>query len=217
MTKKQQTVLEHLLSNNEKMILSSRYQNTIYDGKTLCEYFGEKSKTKKEGNPLKELINEMIYELPAFDYEHFLKHINLYKKYSHLCLRIWVSLYPISRLINHFDAYKDKEWVPIMTRGIRWYNGHCKLTYVNMNTMKMKEETFLNNHSDVKIVEKLREIKRDEYLMKAKWADYEPFIAELKESYAKEEEEKELAELQKLEEELDEASKELKGKYNETK
>ena len=218
MTKKQQTVLEHLLDNNKKMILASRYQNTIYNGKTLCEYFGEKSKTKKEGNPLKELVNEMIDDLPAFDYEHFLKHINLYKKYSHLCLRIWVSLYPISRLINHFDAYKGKEWVPIMTRGIRWYSGHCKLTYVNMNTMKMKEETFLNNHSDVKIVEKLRETKRDEYLMKAKWADYEPFIAELKESYAKEEEEKELAILEKVEKELDAVKfDELKGNCNDTK
>ena len=214
MTKKQQTVLEHFLDENKKMILASRYQNTIYDGKTLCEYFGVESKTKKEGNPLKELINEMIYELPAFDYEHFLKHLNFYKKYSHLCLRIWLSLYPINRLIKHFDAYKDKEWVPIMTRGIRWYTGHCKLTYVNMNTMKIKEEVLSSNHSDVKIVEKLRETKRDEYLMKAKWADYEPFITELKESYAKEEDEKELAELQKLEEELDEVSKELKGKYN---
>ena len=49
MTKQnEKTVLEHLLDNNKKMILASRYQNTIYNGKTLCEYFGVESKTKKE-------------------------------------------------------------------------------------------------------------------------------------------------------------------------
>lgn len=218
MTKKQQTVLEHLLDNNKKMILASRYQNTIYNDKTLCEYFGEKSKTKKEGNPLKELVNEMIYELPAFDYEHFLKHIDIYKKYSHLCLRIWVSLYPISRLINHFDAYKDKEWVPIMTRGIRWYNGHCKLTYVNMNTPQTKEVVLNQNHEDVKTIQKLRETKRDEYLMQAKWSDYAAFMEELDETYIQAEEERELAILEKVEKELDAVKfDELKGNCNDTK
>ena len=33
------TVLEHLLDNNKKMILASRYQNTIYKGKTLFNTF----------------------------------------------------------------------------------------------------------------------------------------------------------------------------------
>lgn len=204
MTKRQQTVLEHFLDENKKMILASRYQNTIYDGKTLCEYFGIESKTKKEGNPLEELINEMIYELPVFDYEHFLKHINLYKKYSHLCLRVRVSLYPINRLIKHFESYKGKEWMPIMICGIRWYSGHCKLTYINVNTLQTKEVVLNQNHEDVKTIQKLRETKRDEYLMKAKWSDYAAFMAELDETYIQAEEERELAILEKVDKELDE-------------
>ena len=184
---REKTVLEHFIDSNKKMILASRYQNTIYDGKTLCEYFGVESKTKKEGNSLEELINEMIYELPVFDYEHFLKHINLYKKYSHLCLRVRVSLYPINRLIKHFESYKGKEWMPIMTCGIRWYSGHCKLTYINVNTLQTKEEVMLSSKDDVRITEKLLERKRVEYLMKAKGSDYEPFIAELEESYRQDE------------------------------
>lgn len=218
MTKQnEKTVLEHLLDENKKMILASRYQNTIYQGKTLCEYFGVESKTKKEGNSLSELIDEMIYELPVFDYEHFLKHLDIYKKYPRLCLRVRVSLYPINRLIKHFEKYKDKEWVPIMTRGIRWYSGHCKLTYINMNTLQTKEKVLGSNNSDVKIVEKLRETKRDEYLMKAKWSDYEAFMAELDETYIQEEETRELAILEKVEKELDAVRfDKLKGNGNDT-
>lgn len=199
----EKTVLEHLLDSNKKMILASRYQNTIYQGKTLCEYFGVESKTKKEGNSLSELIDEIIYEIPVFDYEHFLKHMDIYKKYPRLCLRVRVSLYPINRLIKHFEKYKDKEWVPIMTRGIRWYSGHCKLTYINVNTLKIKEEVLGSNNPDVKTIQKLRETKRDEYLMKAKWSDYVELMAELDETYIQEEETRELAILEKLEKELD--------------
>lgn len=201
---REKTVLEHFIDSNKKMILASRYQNTIYDGKTLCEYFGVESKTKKEGNPLEELINETIYELPVFDYEHFLKHMGIYKKYSHLCLRVRASLYPINRLIKHFESYKGKEWMPIMTCGIRWYSGHCKLTYINVNTLQTKEVVLNQNHEDVKTIQKLRETKRDEYLKKAKWSDYAAFMEELDETYIQAEEERELAILEKVEKELDE-------------
>lgn len=201
----EKTVLEHLLDENKKMILASRYQNTIYKGKTLCEYFGVESKTKKEGNSLSELIDEMIYELPVFDYEHFLKHMDIYKRYPRLCLRIWLGLYPINRLIKHFETYKDKEWVPIMTRGIRWYSGHCRLTYLNMKNLSETKEVVLHqSHEDVKTIQKLRETKRDEYLMKAKWSDYAAFMAELDETYIQAEEERELAILEKVDKELDE-------------
>jgi len=172
-------VLEHLLDNKKNRILASRYQNTIYQGKTLCEYFGVESKTQKVGGSLHELIDEMIVELPALDCKHFFQYRKIYAKYPRLCLRVWTQLYPISRLLKHFDAYKDKEWMPIMTRGIRWYTGHCKLTYINMkNLSETKEAVFHQSNVDVKIVHNLLEPKRDEYLMKTMWSDYEAFRAD---------------------------------------
>lgn len=201
---REKTVLEHFIDSNKKMILSSRYQNTIYDGKTLCEYFGVESKTKKEGNSLEEFINEAIYELPAFYYQHFLKHRDIYNKYPHLRLRVGQSLYPIDRLIKHFDDYKDKEWVPILCQGIRWCSDRRRITYINTHTLKTKEEVMYSNNPDVKIVGKLRETKRDEYLMEAKWADYETFIAELNESYLQDE---------KKEAEQDEALEKLVNEF----
>lgn len=184
---REKNVLEHFIDSNKKMILASRYQNTIYDGKTLCEYFGVESKTKKDGNSLEELINEAIYELPAFYYQHFMKHLDIYERYSHLRLRVGQSLYPIDRLIKYFDDYKDKEWVPILCQGIRWCSDRRRITYINTHTLKTKEEVMLSSKDDVRITEKLLERKRVEYLMKAKWSDYEPFIAELEESYRQDE------------------------------
>ena len=48
--------LEYLLEKNKKYILSSKYQNTEYNGKTLCEYFGVESNTKKSGEEFNKLL-----------------------------------------------------------------------------------------------------------------------------------------------------------------
>ena len=174
------TVLEHLLDNNKGVILSSRYQNTVCKGKTLCEYFGVKSKTKKAGLPLSEFINEAIFELPAFCYKDFIQNTAFYKKYPQLRLRVQRSLYPICGLIEYFEKNRDKEWLPIIKRGMRWISGGCRILYINKNTMETKEKTMSVNHTDAKNVQSLCEPDRDEYLMKTNWSDYEVFMRESK-------------------------------------
>ena len=87
-----------------------------------------------------------------------------------------------------------------------------------MNTLQTKEVVLNQNHEDVKTIQKLRETKRDEYLMQAKWSDYAAFMEELDETYIQEEEERELAILEKVEKELDEVRfEELKRKDDGTK
>lgn len=87
------TFVEELLHKNKRYILSSKYQNTEYNGKPLCEYFGEKNKTNKKGNTFESLLNEMLSNvIPNFDIKYtkmslgdcikyekcFLKHFNRY-------------------------------------------------------------------------------------------------------------------------------------------
>lgn len=54
------TFVEELLHKNKRYILSSKYQNTEYNGKPLYEYFGEERQSNKTGISFEELLNELL-------------------------------------------------------------------------------------------------------------------------------------------------------------
>lgn len=87
------TFVDKLLIYNKKYIVSSIYQNTVYNNKPLYEYFGEKKKTNKKGKTFESLLNKMLSDvIPSFDIKYtkmslgdcikyekcFLKHFNRY-------------------------------------------------------------------------------------------------------------------------------------------
>ncbi|MBO6290219.1 MAG: hypothetical protein J6N45_07855 [Alphaproteobacteria bacterium] len=179
MTKQnEKTVLEHLLDNNKKMILASRYQNTIYNGKTLCEYFGVESKTKKEGAPLKELVDKvLIKDFPYLYITEIGLNKKLYETAPNFYLRYRSSLFNIKNILK----YLDNNIVPISFNYPTPLNPMVHITYYNFITNEENEKVYdrsktkeameqvkwyLQETDNIKI---LSELSVEDYLKYKKW------------------------------------------------
>ena len=166
------TLLEYLIQKNKNMILNSLYQNTIYKNKTLCEYFGVESKTKKSGKDFNNLVYNIVYDLPKFDYNDFLKNIDKYKKYPELYLRVDYKLIQIKDILILIDKYKDSEEIPVSFYTPSFFSRCYKVLWLNKNTgivevkyCKNKDE-YLNsigNYLHMDLINILDSISYDDY------------------------------------------------------
>lgn len=128
------TLLEYLLEKNKNKILNSIYQNTIYNGKTLCEYFGVESKSKKPGKEFSELIFDIIYDLPEYNYKELLENIDKYKKHPNLYLRCGYKLIQIKDILTMIDKYKDGNEIPVSFYPPTFFSRCYKIVWYNKIT-----------------------------------------------------------------------------------
>ena len=112
------TLLEYLLEKNKNKILNSIYQNTIYNGKTLCEYFGF----------------DIIYDLPEYNYKEFLENIDKYKKYQKLYLRCGYKLIQIKDILTMIDKYRDGNEIPVSFYPPTFFSRCYKIVWYNKIT-----------------------------------------------------------------------------------
>lgn len=170
--------LEYLLEKNKKYILSSKYQNAIYNGKTLCEYFGVESKTKKSGNEFNELVNTvLIKDFPYLNIKEIGLNRKLYETAPIFYLRYGTSLF----CINNVLKYLNNNIIPISFNHPTLLNPIVHITYYNFITNEENEKVYdrsktkevmkqikwyLQKTDNIKI---LSELSVEDYLKYKKW------------------------------------------------
>ena len=97
-------LLEYLIKKNSAEILSSIYQNTIYNGETICEFLGVESKTKKDGESLERLVNNiLIKDMPYMNIKLIGLNKELYKEAPNFYLRRNATIYNIKEILKYID------------------------------------------------------------------------------------------------------------------
>ena len=144
-------ILEYLLEKNKKFILSSIYQNTEYNGKTLCEYFGVESKTKKKGGEFNNLLGYLIEDLPRYSID-VLDNISLYKKYKDLYL-VYGNWYliKISDLLNHLEKYQNEKEIPVGYANPTFSRRVFTIYFYNKETKQILEKHYKDKKDTISL------------------------------------------------------------------
>ena len=171
--------LDALFQLNKSFIMSSKFQNTLYKGKKVCEYFGEKPTTDK-----------MLDKLPTISYEKLLKNRAVYEKYPHLYLRFIGKhnyLVNIGAFCRHLDAYADSPEIPVNFYLPSFFSRYYTICWHNHLTKNGRTERFATPNGGVPT--KANELflhlfyfdePYEQILETTDWADYESLIIELK-------------------------------------
>ena len=143
--------LEYLLEKNKKYILSSKYQNTEYNGKTLCEYFGVESNTKKSGEEFNKLLGYLAEDLPRYSID-VLNNISLYKKYNDLYL-IYGDWYLIrvSDLLEHLEKYKNEKEIPVGYANPTFSKRVYTIYFYNKETKQISEKHYKDKEDTISL------------------------------------------------------------------
>ena len=166
------TLLEYLLEKNKNKILNSIYQNTIYNGKTLSEYFGVESKSNKKGKDFSELVFDIVYDLPEYNYSTFLENIDKYKNYPNLYLRCGYKLIQIKDILALIEKYEDSDEIPVLfyppsffsrCYKVVWYNKKTGNTEIKYCKDKTDYTETLGNSLRMDLLNILSSISYDEY------------------------------------------------------
>lgn len=111
------TFIDKLLNYNKKYILSSIYQNTIYNGKPLYEYFGAKKHSNKEGKPLEVLLNELLAKcIPILKVNKLKNIIGLESEFGNYYIRHKNRYITIKQLLECIKEFDDKLIIVIPPR-----------------------------------------------------------------------------------------------------
>lgn len=153
-------IIEYLIQKNKKKIVSSIYQNTIYNGKTLCEHLGVKSLCKKPGRDFSYLLSEMIEDLPRFNYRRFMRDINLYKSHKNQYLMYGCKLIKIKDLFDLIEKYKDNEYFPVSVSSPSFFCRKYSILMLNKKT----EETVIKYYTIDEYNEMFGDILHSNYI-----------------------------------------------------
>ena len=186
--------LETVFHLEKEEILRSKFRNTIYDGRTISEYFGEKPlQNGKEPPTFGRLLERFVFsKLPAFTYEDFIKYRRVYEKYPHLYLRYRddpVYLVNIRDLCAHFDKYADQPETPVGFCRPSFFSRYHTVCFVNNETGEEHAERYPMEKNGKRSQTADRIFLHlfysngmyAEILKSVEWADYESLKAELKE------------------------------------
>lgn len=182
--------LEKLIYLNRNFIINSKFQNTIYKDKTMCEILGEKSNTKKQGDDFNLLILRMIDKLPLISYENVMKYRFVYEKYPHLYLRFIGEhnyLVQIQTFLKHIDKYADEKEIPVTFYSPSFFSRSHKIVFLNRETGEKTIKVFplrcgmWNNYKAYTTILYLIHNKSyAEILENIDWSEYEALKADLK-------------------------------------
>lgn len=112
------SLLDYLLQKNKKQLISSDFQNTFINGKTICNYFNVVPNTKKSGKSLKELLLLLTTDLPIFRYPNFVKYFDIFKKYPEHYILVnlkenEIQVAKIKDIISNIEKYANDQFLPI--------------------------------------------------------------------------------------------------------
>lgn len=183
--------LETVFHLEKEEILRSKFRNTIYDGRTISEYFGEKPlQNGKEPPTFGRLLERFVFpKIPTFTYEDFIKHRRVYEKYPHLYLRYRDNyLVNIRDLCAHFDKYADQPETPVGFCRPSFFSRYHTVYFVNNETGEERAERYpmekngkWSQTADRIFLHLFSNRPSAEILKSVEWADYESLEAELKE------------------------------------
>jgi hypothetical protein len=165
--------MEYLLEKNKKFILSSIYQNTEYNGKTLCEYFGVESNTNKISPLIKDLVDKvLIKDFPIFNIYNIIDNKELYIRYKDMFLVRNFKLFNIGDILEFmkqdmFPCYYSMPTSLNQNFTITYYDNNSK-SYIDKkyNRETVKEgidnlQFYRRNIDNISIIDK---IELDKYL-----------------------------------------------------
>ena len=182
--------LDALFQLNKSFIMSSKFQNSLYKGKKVCEYFGKKPTTFRVGGSFAALLDKMLDKLPTISYEKLLKNRAVYEKYPHLYLRFIGKhnyLVNIGAFCRHLDAYADSPEIPVNFYLPSFFSRYYTICWHNHLTKTGRTERFVTPNGGVPT--KANELflhlfyfdePYEQILETTNWADYESLIVELK-------------------------------------
>lgn len=182
--------LDALFQLNKSFIMSSKFQNNLYKGKKVCEYFGEKPTTFRVGGSFAVLLDKMLDKLPTISYEKLLKNRAVYEKYPHLYLRFIGKhnyLVNIGAFCQHLDTYAESPEIPVNFCLPSFFSRYYTVCWYNINTQTGRTERFAAPNGGVPT--KANDLflhlfyfdePYEQILETTNWADYESLRAELK-------------------------------------
>lgn len=101
-------ITETLLQINKNYILSSIYQNTIYKGLKLYEYFGEEQKSNKVGKPFNELFTKMLSDfVPSIPLLKLLENKDLLKPFDNCVIQMNRRYAKLKDVLDYIDNNND--------------------------------------------------------------------------------------------------------------
>ena len=182
--------LDALFQLNKDFIMSSKFQNNLYRGKKVCEYFGEKPTTFRVGNSFAALLDKMLNKLPTISYEKLVKNRAVYEKYPHLYLRFIGKhnyLVNIGVFCRHLDTYANSSEIPVNFCLPSFFSRYYTICWHNIHTQTDRTERFAAPNGGVPT--KANDLflhlfyfdePYEQILETTNWADYESLRAELK-------------------------------------
>ena len=184
--------LETVLWQRKEVLLASKFRDTIYNGRTIAEYFGEKPVSNgKEVPPFRQLLERFVFpKIPAFTYADFIKHRSVYEKYPRLYLRHGdnpVYLADIRDLCAHFDKFAGRTETPVDFRPPTFFSRCYTISFVNNATGEERTERYPAENgkrpreADGLFLHLFYSDKSDAAILESvSWSDYEALKAELK-------------------------------------
>ena len=174
--------LEGLLWKRKNSIMSSIFQNTLYNGQKLCDFFNEKLKTRKKGEDFWDLFWILRDALPQYDFPDFIEKRAIFEKYPHLYVARHGYLINIKELIDYFDGCAGQRETAVDYTPCGLLHPYHLFYYDNeTKTQRMESvfsKTIVRSHPFVKL---FHYQDRLEILETLEWSDYEALMNELKE------------------------------------
>ena len=174
--------LEGLLWKRKNSIMSSIFQNTLYNGQKLCDFLNEKPKTRKKGEDFWWLLWVLSDSLPQYDFPEFIEKKAIFEKYPHLYAAHNGYLINIKELIDYFDGCTGQQEfvVDYMIRGVfrPYHLYHYDKETKTQRIESIYSKTAVSSHPFAKLCHYQN---RQEILESLEWSDYEALLNELKE------------------------------------
>jgi len=170
------TMIEYLIQKNKNMILNSKFQNTIYNNKPLYEYFNEEKKSEKDGPSMNELLLNLVYDIPEFNYYDFIKNQKKYYNYKNLYLRISYKLCKICDLIKHIEKYINSNEIPINFEPKSFFSRKSKAVWLNKETGSLTTKYYDNDLEYQNDFGYLLHIDLENILSYLKYEDYKGIL-----------------------------------------
>ena len=174
--------LEGLLWKRKNSIMSSIFQNTLYNGQKLCDFLNEKPKTRKKGEDFWWLLWLLPDSLPQYDYPDFIEKRAIFEKYPHLYIARHGYLINIKELIDYFDGCAGQQEMAVDYLSHTMLRPYRIFIYDKSSKTERMESVWQSaialSHPFVKL---FHYQDKQEILESLDWSDYEALMNELKE------------------------------------
>lgn len=140
---------EQLLHKNQKYILSGKYQNSLYNGVPLYQFFNQKQQSQKEGLPFNELISTLLHNaIPYVPLLQIIPNLTCFQSHQDMYIENSGRYAKIKHVINYINNCSEKIILNVRTPSffarrylLQIYNIKDKTT----EELFLRPEEFKNN------------------------------------------------------------------------